>query len=84
MPDSMHLFFGCEGSGDIRQRNETRGKRIVAISPKLANMLNCSLLNRWYRFAEKQTVFPENSHVAGTWGRATKSLDALHPLSGPV
>jgi hypothetical protein len=36
MPDSMHFFFGCEGSGDIRQRNETRGKRIVAISPQLA------------------------------------------------
>jgi hypothetical protein len=40
MPDSMHFFFGCEGSGDIRQRNETRGKRIVAISPFLARTLN--------------------------------------------
>jgi len=36
----MHFFFGCEGSGDIRQRNETRGKRTVAISPKLATVLN--------------------------------------------
>ena len=43
MPDSMDVFFGCEGSGDIRQRNETRGKRTVAISPKLANGLSSSL-----------------------------------------